>query len=177
MVPAAPAASSSTTEAATPQCARSSLSAGFLHAGGTSVFVLSTIDNSCPGVLRGAQRLEPFTREQILRQLKQYGTPVITQEPRQYNIDGHRAAITMASVEEAAQPNKRAVTTYAAKACFLGNIPEKRSGKSGGDSETSHVLCFDFTTPQRDLLPRMLSFTLQFDKDAPQPLVPGNILR
>ncbi len=154
------------------------MSAGAAAAAGNSVFVLSSIDDTCPGVLNTAvQKLGSFTREQILRQLKKYGTPEITQEPNRYNIDGHPAAITMASAEAAdTPPGKRPTTTYAAKACVLGNVPVKGS-KSDPAPVTKHVFCFDFTTPHKNLLTQMLAFTIQFDQDQPQPLVPGSILR
>jgi hypothetical protein len=173
-VPATPPA----TEKPEPQCVRSTLSAGAPAGTGSSVFVLSSIDNTCPGILNAAsQKLGSFTREQILRQLKKYGTPSITQEPTRYNIDGHPAAITMASAEpENTPPGKLPTITYAAKACVLGSIPEK-SGKSNPASSIRHVLCFDFTAPQKDLLTQMLAFTIQFDERPPQALVPGSVLR
>ncbi len=111
---------SAATEKSEPQCVRSILSAGSATATSNSIFILSSIDDTCPGVLHAAQQLGAFTREQILRQLKQYGTPVVA---------------------------------------------------------TKHVLCFDFTTQHRDLLPQMLAFTIQFDQRAPQALVPGSVLR
>jgi len=83
----------------------------------------------------------------------------------------------MASAEAAdASSRKTPATTYAAKACVLGDIPVKAS-KSGPAVSTKHVFCFDFTTQQKDLLPQMLAFTIQFDQHMPQPLVPGNVLR
>ncbi len=168
---------SAATEKSEPQCVRSILSAGSATATSNSIFILSSIDDTCPGVLHAAQQLGAFTREQILRQLKQYGTPVITREPARYNIDGHPAAITIASAQAADTPSgKTPATTYAAKACVLGNVPVKAS-KSSPAVATKHVLCFDFTTQHRDLLPQMLAFTIQFDQRAPQALVPGSVLR
>jgi hypothetical protein len=163
---------------ATPRCVQSTMSGGSTTKLGSSVFVLSTIDDACPGVLLNASRqLGAFTKEQILRQLKSSGSPIVTQEPVHYSIDGHPAAITMGSVQhDEAQPGKAAVTTYAAKACVLGNVAVKAK-KSEPAQPTKHVLCFDFTTQQKDLLPLMLSFTIQFDEERPQSLVPGNILR
>jgi hypothetical protein len=164
---------------ATPRCVQSTLTGGSTTKLGNSVFVLSTLDDACPGVLLNASKqLGSFTREQILRQLKSYGAPVVTQEPVRYSIEGHPAAITMGSAQPdaAAQSGKTPVTTYAAKACVLGNVAVKAT-KSEPAQSTKHIFCFDFTTQQKDLLPLMLGFTIQFDEDRPQSLVPGNILR
>src|SRR5882757_6832608 len=132
-----------------PRCARSTLFANSVTPVDTSSFVLSTIDNTCPNVLHGATLLGPFVREQILRQLKQYGEPTITQEP----------------------------TNYTAKACMLGNIPVKPKKKSDPVDPTRHVLCFDFTTLHQDLYHLMFAFSMQFDNDPPQPMVPGSVIR
>jgi hypothetical protein len=116
---------------AAPRCARSTLFANSVSPVDTSSFVLSTIDNTCPNVLRVATQLGPFIREQILRQLKQYGEPTITQEPTAYAIDGHPAAIVLGSVPMPTTPeNKLPRTTYAAKACVLGSIPVKPRKRS-----------------------------------------------
>jgi hypothetical protein len=158
---------------ASPKCAHSTLFANSVTPAGTSSFVLSIIDNTCPNVLLG-----PFVREQILRQLKQYGEPTITQEPTAYLIDGHPAAIVLASVPmPATAENKIPRTTYAAKACFLGNVPVKPHKKSDPVDPTRHVLCFDFTTQHSDLYTLMFGFSMQFDNDAPQPIVPGSVIR
>jgi hypothetical protein len=162
---------------AKPRCVESTLTGGSTTKLGSSVFVLSTMDDTCPGVLQNASRqLSSFTKEQILRQLKSYGTPAVTQEPVHYSIDGHPAAVTMGSAQPDAQPGKTTTTTYAAKACVLGNVAVKAT-KSEPAQPTKHILCFDFTTQQKDLLPLMLGFTIQFDEGKPQSLVPGNILR
>src|ERR1700722_12141218 len=101
----------STSAAPTKLCAQSNLSASSISPVGTSVFVLSTIDNTSPGVLHGASTdLGAFPREQVLRQLKQYGDPVITQEPTHYTIDGHPAVITLASSHSAATPGTSGLT-------------------------------------------------------------------
>jgi hypothetical protein len=165
-------------DSATPRCVQSTLSGGSTTKLGSSVFVLSTMDDACPGVLLNASRqLGSFTKEQILRQLKSYGTPMVTQDTVRYSIAGHPAAITMGSAQpDGAQPGKMPVTTYAAKACVLGNVAVKAT-KSEPAQPTKHVVCFDFTTQQKDLLPLMLSFTIQFDQGKPESLVPGNILR
>jgi hypothetical protein len=163
---------------ATPKCAHSTLFANSVSPIDTSSFVLSTIDNTCPNVLRGATLLGPFIREQILRQLKQYGEPTVTQEPTNYTIDGHPASIVLASVPMPETPdNKIPRITYAAKACVLGNIPVKPRKKSDQVEPTRHVLCFDFTTLHKDLYTLMFAFTMQFDNDAPQPMVPGSVIR
>ncbi|MEO6806198.1 MAG: hypothetical protein ABI286_09965 [Edaphobacter sp.] len=162
----------------TPRCAHSTLFANAVTPVDTSSFVLSTIDNTCPNVLHGAATLlGPFIREQILRQLKQYGEPTITQEPANYAIDGHPAAIVLASVPMPDVKGKIPRTTYAAKACVLGNIPVKPRRKSDHVEPTRHVLCFDFTTLHKDLYTLMFAFTMQFDKDTPQPIVPGSVIR
>jgi len=179
--PAAPDPASNSSAPA-PLCAQSILSASSVAPVGTSVFVLSTIDNTCPSVLHGAATdLGAFTREQVLRQLKQYGDPVITQEPTRYTIDGHPAVVTVASAQLPETPGPNGITppkiTYAAKACMLGNVPVKSRKRSDPADLTRHVLCFDFTTQQRDMLPLVFAFSMQFDTDSPQPLVPGSALR
>jgi len=161
----------------TPKCAHSTLFANSVTPADTSSFVLSTIDNTCPNILRGATLLGPFVREQILRQLKQYGEPTITQEPTNYAIGGHPAAIVLASVPMPEVKGKIPTTTYAAKACVLGNIPVKARKKSQPVDPTRHVLCFDFTTLHGDLYTLMFAFSMQFDNDAPQAMVPGSVIR
>src|SRR6267154_1859487 len=66
---------------------------------------------------------------------------------------------------------------YAAKACVLGNIPVKPKKKSDPVDPTRHVLCFDFTTLHKDLYTLMFAFSMQFDNDPPQPMVPGSVIR
>jgi hypothetical protein len=161
----------------TPKCAHSTLFANSVTPVDSSSFVLSTIDNTCPNVLRGATLLGPFVREQILRQLKQYGEPTITQEPTNYAIDGHPASIVLASVPMPEVKGSIPTTTYAAKACVLGNIPVKPRKKSDPVDPTRHVLCFDFTTLHKDLYTLMFAFSMQFDTDTPQPMVPGSVIR
>ena len=162
---------------AAPKCAHSTLFANSVTPVDTSSFVLSTIDNACPNVLRGATLLGPFIREQILRQLKQYGEPTITQEPTNYAIDGHPASIVLASVPMPEVKGTIPATTYAAKVCVLGNIPVKPRKKSDPVDPTRHVLCFDFTTLHSDLYHLMFAFSMQFDTDPPQPMVPGSVIR
>jgi hypothetical protein len=165
------------TDGAAPKCAHSTLFANSVTPVDTSSFVLSTIDNTCPNVLHGATLLGPFIREQILRQLKQYGEPTVTQEPTHYAIDGHPAAIVLASVPMPEVKGTIPTTTYAAKACVLGNIPVKPKKKSDPVDPTRHVLCFDFTTLHKDLYTLMFAFSMQFDNDPPQPIVPGSVIR
>jgi hypothetical protein len=162
---------------ASPKCAHSTLFANAITPADTTSFVLSTIDNTCPNILRGATMLGPFVREQILRQLKQYGEPTVTQEPTNYAIAGHPAAIVLASVPMPDAPGKIPTTTYAAKACVLGNIPVKPRKKSDPVDATRHVLCFDYTTQHSDLYHLMFAFSMQFDNDAPLPMVPGSVIR
>jgi hypothetical protein len=83
-----------------------------------------------PDVLHRATQLGPFIREQILRQLKQYGEPTITREPTRYNIDGRPAAIILASVPMPAASGMVARSTYAAKACVLNSLPVKSRKKT-----------------------------------------------
>jgi hypothetical protein len=142
----------------------------------TSSFALSTVDNTCPDVLRFATQLAPFIREKILNQLKQYGQPNIIQEPTSYTVDGHAAAITLASVIMPATSSKVARTIYAVKACALGSLPASRRKKSEPAGPLSHVLCFDFTTQNSDLLNLMFSFIVQFGDGPPQPMFPGKVL-
>jgi hypothetical protein len=142
----------------------------------TSSFTLSTVDNTCPDVLRFATQLGPFIREKILNQLKQYGQPSIIQEPTRYTINGHAAAMTLASVIMPTTSGKVVRTTYAVKACVLGSIPDKRRRRSELAGSLSHVLCFDFTTQNSDLLNLTFSFIVQFGDGPPEPMFPGRVL-
>jgi hypothetical protein len=160
----------------TRKCARPTLFANSITPIDTSSFGLSTVDNTCPDVLRFATQLGPFIREKILNQLKQYGQPSIIQEPTSYTIDGHAAAITLASVIKPATSGNVARTIYAAKACVLGSILAKRRRKSEPVGPISHVLCFDFTTQNSDLLNLMFSFVVQFDDSPLEPMFPGRVL-
>ncbi|WP_158945754.1 hypothetical protein [Granulicella sp. S190] len=166
-----------TSSSAAPKCAHSTFFANSVTPVDTSSFVLSTIDNTCPNVLRGATTLGPFIREQILRQLKQYGEPTVTQEATHYTVDGHPAAIVLASVPMPVDAGKIPRTTYAAKACVLGNVPVKSKKKNQPEDPTRHVLCFDFTTQHNDLYHLLFAFSMQFDNGTPQPLVPGSVIR
>jgi hypothetical protein len=140
-----------------------------------SSFALTTIDNTCPEILRGASQPGPFTREQIVRQLKQYGDPTIIQEATSYTIAGHPASITVASV--AANPGKVTPIIYAAKACALGSVPLRTRKKSDPVEPVTHVLCFDFTTQNSGMLNQMFSFTIQFENRPLEPMFPGSHIR
>ena len=142
---------------------------------GPSSFVLSMIDETCPDRLREATSLGPFTRIQILRQLKQYGEPTISREPFRYVIHGRSAAVTLASVTLPPAPHQAVRTVYAAKACALGDVSLRRRKKSDPADAIRRVLCFDFTTQNSDLVDMMFSFIVQFDDDPPEPLFPGNV--
>jgi hypothetical protein len=161
-----------------PKCVRTTLFANSVTQIDTSSFALSTVDRTCPDVLHRATQLGPFIREQILRQLKQYGEPTITREPTRYNIDGRPAAIILASVPMPAASGMVARSTYAAKACVPNSLPVKSRKKNlQPDKPVSHVFCFDFTTQNNDLLSLMFSFIIQFDNDPLGPMVPGSVLR
>jgi hypothetical protein len=177
---AEPSSSSSSSSTPSQQCVQSNLSASSLSPAGPSVFVLSTIDGTCPNILRGATVLGPFIREQILRQMKRYGDATITQEPSHYVIDGHPAAVVLASATPPDAPTDgihQPKITYAAKACLLGNVPEKPKKRSDPVDPIRHVLCFDFTTQDQSLLSLLYGFSMQFDNGQPQPIIPGSAIR
>jgi hypothetical protein len=142
-----------------------------------SSFAISTIDSTCPEILSSASQLGPFTREQILRQLKQYGDPAIIQVPTNYTIAGHPAAITVASVAIPVGPGKVARIIYAAKACGLGSIPLKTRKRSDPVEPATHILCFDFTTQNGGALTEMFSFIIQFENSPLEPMFPGSVIR
>jgi hypothetical protein len=174
-VPSLPSTASATD---TPQCVRTTLFANSVTPIDTSSFALSTVDSTCPGFLRPGTQLGPFIREEILHQLKQYGEPSVTQEPTRYNIDGRPAAIILASVPMPETSGKAARTTYAVKACALAGIPVKaRKNDSKPVGSISHILCFDFTTQNSDLLNLMFSFIVQFDDDPLTPMFPASVVR
>ena len=160
------------------KCVRTTLFTNSVTRIDTSSFVLSSVDSSCPDVLQRATQLGPFIREQVLRQLRQYGEPTITQEPTRYAIDGRPAAIVLASVPMPAVSGTVARTTYAAKACVLGSLPVKApKNNSQPAGPVSHVFCFDFTTQNSDMLNQMFSFVIQFDNDPLGPMFPGSVIR
>jgi hypothetical protein len=158
-------------------CIKQTLFANSVAAGDSSSFTLSTIDDTCPELLRRATELGTFTREQILLQLKQYGEPTISQAPVAYTIAGHPAAVAVASVTTAASAGKVARTIFAAKACVLGNIERKKHKKSEPIDPVTHVVCIDFTTQDSDLSTQMFWFMIQFEDGPLEPFFPGNIIR
>lgn len=170
--------SSSSNGAGETQCVRSILTAGSESKLGSSAFVISVIDGACPGVLEQAEQPGSFTKEQILRQLKRYGTPSLTQEPYRYSIDGHPAAVTLGSAQpdDPSANGGHAVTTYAAKACFLSKMPEHSTGKQSA-APSGEVICFDLTTQHRELLTRILAFTVKLGEGETHPIVAGSALR
>jgi hypothetical protein len=103
-VPAPPA--STPALAGTSKCMQPTLFAYSVTPIENSSFALTTIDNTCPEILRAASQPGPFTREQIVRQLKQYGDPTIILAPTNYTIAGHLGSITVASVAIPADPGK-----------------------------------------------------------------------
>jgi hypothetical protein len=107
------------------KCAETTLIAESAIQAGPSSFVLSKIDDACPQLLRKATALGPFTRVQLLRQLKQFGDANISHEPTRYMIDGRPAAITLGSVSIPPADHHAGKTIYAAKACALSGIPSK----------------------------------------------------
>jgi len=159
------------------KCIKSTLFVHSVTPVGSSSFALSTIDNTCPQTLRSASELAPFTREQVLRQLKQYGEPEITQEPSRYAIAGHPAAITVALVTIPSAPEKVAQVIYAARACALGNALVKARKKSDLTEPVTHVVCFDFTTQNGGMLTEMFSFIIQFGNAPLEPMFPGSVIR
>jgi hypothetical protein len=159
------------------KCGKPTLFANSITAGDSSSFTISTIDNTCPELLRRAAELRPFTREQVLLQLKQYGEPTINQVPVLYTIAGHPAAITVASVSIPETPGKVAQTIYAAKACAVGNVPAKTNKKSDRTEPVTHVVCIDFTTKDDGLPTQMFSFIIQFENGRLEPFFPGNVIR
>ncbi len=163
------------TDAAPDNCARTVLIAESAIQAGPSSFVLSKIDHTCPELLRKASALGPFTRVQLLRQLKQFGEPNISHEPARYIIDGRPAAITLGSVSIPSTDHHAAKTIYAAKACALSNIPSGSNKKSDLTNPAGRVLCFDFSTENSDLISLMFAFIVQFDNDPPAPLFPVNV--
>ena len=174
-VPAPPASTPALT--GTSKCLQPTLFAYSVTPVANSSFAISTIDSTCPEILRSASQLGSFTEEQILRQLKQYGEPAILQMPTNYAIAGHPAAITVASVSIPADSGKGAQIIYAAKACVLGSIPLKTRKRSDPVEPVTHILCFDFTTQNGGTLTEMFSFVVQFKNCPLEPMFPGSVIR
>jgi hypothetical protein len=156
-------------------CATTTLVADSAIPAGPSSFVLSRIDATCPVLLRKAAALGPFTRVQLLSQLKQFGEAKISHEPTRYMIDGRPAAITLGSVSTMPAGHHSGKTIYAAKACALSDIPSGGHKRSDTVDPASRVLCFDFSTENSDLISMMFAFIIQFDDDPPAPLFPGSV--
>jgi|HubBroStandDraft_6_1064221.scaffolds.fasta_scaffold275647_2 hypothetical protein len=139
--------------------------------------VVRSHHHRCPEILRAASQSGPFTREQIVRQLKQYGDPTIILAPTNYTIAGHPAAITVASVAIPADPGKVAPIIYAAKACALGSVSLRTRKRSDPVEPLTDVLCFDFTTQNSVMLNQMFSFIIQFENSRLEPMFPGSVIR
>ena len=162
-------------DATTGNCSETTLIAESAVPAGPSSFVLSKIDHSCPELLRKATALGPFTRVQLLRQLKQFGKANISHEPTRYIIDGRPAAITLGSVSIPRGDHRAGKTIYAAKACALSDIPNGDRKRSDPTNSGGRILCFDFSTENSDLVSLMFAFIIQFDNDPPAPLFPGTV--
>jgi hypothetical protein len=159
------------------KCIKPTLFANSVTAVDSSSFTLTTVDGTCPELLRRATELGPFTRDRVLVQLRQYGEPSVIQSPVLYTIAGHPAAITVAAVAIPVSPGKVARTIYAAKACALGNVPAKTNKKSDPTEPVTHVVCIDFTTKDDGLPTQMFSFIIQFENGRLEPFFPGNVIR
>jgi hypothetical protein len=159
---------------ATDKCVRTTLIADSAIPAGPSSFVLTRIDQACPELIHKTTALGPFTRVQLLHQLKQFGEARISHEPTRYIIDGRPAAITVGSVDILPADHHTGKTIYAAKACALSDIPSGGHKKSGRP-DVGRVLCFDFSTENSDLISLMFAFIIQFDNDPPAPLFPGSV--
>jgi hypothetical protein len=153
-------------------CTRTTLIADSAIPAGPSSFVLTRIEPDCSELIHKATALGPFTRVQLLRQLKQFGEARISHEPTRYIIDGRPAAITVGSVSVPSADHRAGKTIYAAKACALSDIPA--AGRKN-PPDIGHVLCFDFSTGNSDLISLMFAFIIQFGNDPPAPLFPVSI--
>jgi hypothetical protein len=159
---------------ANPPCVQTPLSVG-ANTAGTPALVFSIVDDACPSILHDAQKLGDFVNTQILRQLKNYGTPAITKGPGLYTFDGRSAAVILASATTDAP---QAVITYAAKVCMLANITAYTFGKVPSQlTAANSVICFDFTSRKQDLLTPLLNLPIIFGDSAPRAMVPAAILR
>ena len=166
---------SGSADAVVGKCAETTLIAESAIQAGPSSFVLSKIDHACPELLHKATALGPFTRVQLLRQLKQFGEANISHEPTRYMIDGRPAAITLGSVSIPPADHHPGKTIYAAKACALSDIPSGGHKKSDPTDSVGRVLCFDFSTENSDLISLMFAFIIQFENDPPAPLFPDSV--
>jgi hypothetical protein len=162
------------TNVSTDNCAQTTLIADSAIPAGPSSFVLTRIDPACPKLVHKATALGPFTRVQLLSQLKQFGQARISHEPTRYTIDGRPAAITVGSVSIPPSGHQTGKTIYAAKACALSDIPSV-GRKKPDQKEVGRVLCFDFSTENSDLISLMFAFIIQFDDGPPAPLFPVSV--
>ncbi len=167
-----------TTRPDKPPCVQTPLSVGS-NAADTSALVFSIIDDTCPTILRDAQKLGTFTQTQILRQLQSYGTPTITMPSRSYTLDGRSAAVVLASATPAPTASPAPpVTTYAAKVCMFGREQAYTFGKVPSQlTATNSIICFDFTTRKREGLEPLLAQPIIFEDLPPRSLVPAALLR
>jgi hypothetical protein len=155
-------------------CAKTTLIADSAIPAGPSSFVLTRIEPACSELIHKATALGPFTRVELLRQLKQFGEARISHEPTRYIIDGRPAAITVGSVSIPSADRRAGKTIYAAKACALSDIPGA-GRKKPHQPDIGPVLCFDFSTENSDLISLMFAFIIQFADGPPAPLFPGTV--
>ncbi|MCL2659310.1 MAG: hypothetical protein FWD64_02150 [Acidobacteriaceae bacterium] len=152
-------------------CVRTVFSAGAENKLGSSAFVLSVIDGTCPGVLKQAEQPGPFTRQQLQRQLTAYGAPTLYKGGAfHYDINGRPAAVSLGWAQSGKDGSK---VTYAAKACFHRN-PSYSADKT--KPAANAVICLDYTTQNRDLMMRLVAFTVKFTDENTFPAIPGNAL-
>ncbi len=159
------------------RCVQTPLSVGS-NAAGTSALVFSIIDDTCPTILREAQKLGSFAQAQIVRQLQSYGTPTITMPSRSYTFDGRSAAVVLASATSAPTASSAAtITTYAAKVCMFARVQAYTFGKVPSQlTAANSILCFDFTTRKPDGLEPLLALPVIFEDLTPRSLVPAALL-
>lgn len=160
-----------------PKCIQPALTTNVVSHVDTASFSVSTIDGTCPDVLASAAQLGPYTRLEVLRQLRQYGEASVILEPTRYRIDGHLAAVTLAAVQLAGHPSRSFQAIYAAKACAIGEAQDKKRRKSEPATPTKRVLCFDFTTRNIGQISEMYSFIVQFGSGQLAPVFPGRVIR
>jgi hypothetical protein len=166
-----------TTRPDKPPCVQTPLSVGS-NSAGNAALVFSIIDDACPTILRDAQKLGNFAQAQILRQLKSYGTPLITMPSRSYTFDGRSAAVVLATATAAAASAAAPITTYAAKVCMFARVQAYTFGKVPSQlTAANSIVCFDFTTRKHDGLEPLLAMPVIFEDLTPRSLVPAALLR
>jgi hypothetical protein len=139
-----------------------------------STFRVSRGSVSCLG-LGNLIALEAYTRDALVGQLRQWGTPRVTHKPSRYVLDGRPAAVTLAAVDLAPQ-RIAPQAVYAAKACVLAAPAIERAKKVVRIAPNDTLICFDFATSNPDLVAMMLSFVTQFGDGLPVPLFPSGSL-